>query len=446
MNGMDDTYNAMAEPTILAVELVDALNKGVVRAIQTCGKSLPSSAIPVASSSPYQCEWTAFSTDLCCPAAEDLRQYFPPLDGSEVGPDGRPLLYAACLGLLLSKRDSKCNNDTPLSTFLSIASFLLDELKVDPNQPTQTHGACRRPPLHLVARACQPSAVELLVSRGADVNLTDDEGWSTLMACCMPDIPSHDQGGPTAEERVETLKILLRRGANQNRTININGMNYVGYTALHYACEGLNPRLIQVLLEDGHADATLRTVWGQSCIGIIENESYKDRKEAEECKSIIMAHLDNTGRICLVRSFLEEEAKAMALMNLINDVLIPASRRPKSNVDTDCGASQDERLVIALMNHLNLDPTTLYEEEAFGRFPHERGNLYEIIHSHVMALVPLAYQRVYRTNPSKDQREAITCTRFDIRKLSELSVDGVRHVDASIIMREAFHIHRDRGE
>mmetsp|Transcript_12985 Transcript_12985/g.27578 ORF Transcript_12985/g.27578 Transcript_12985/m.27578 type:complete len:660 (-) Transcript_12985:715-2694(-) len=444
---MEDSRTVIAQ-SISSDELVDSLNEGIIGSIKSSGKSLPASAIRVSSPSPFQCEWTEFSTELCCAAVEDLRQYFPPLDGSEVGTDGRPLLYAACLGLLLSQRDrDRFFSDwkTPLSTFISISSFLLDELGVDPNQPTLTTGACLRPPLHLVSRSCHPSAVHALLSKGADPNLPDEEGWTALMACCMPDIPSCKQGGPAMEERVETVKTLLKGVTSECDAIDIDARNYCGYSALHYACEGLKSSLIKCLLEDGEADATLRTVWGQSCIGIVKSQSYINKVEAKNCETIILAHLKKTGKLEAIQSFLEEETKAINLLNIVEDVLIPASRPLDSVCGNETVAAQDERIITALMKHLELDPRSLFESGAFKQFAHGDCNLYEEIHRRIMQLLPSAYLKVYKSNPTNEEREIITCTNYSIRKTAEISIDGVRRIDSSLVMSQSFDLHRERG-
>ena len=441
-----------AAPSISAEELIDALNKGIISAIQTCGKTLPSSAIPIANSLPFQCEWSEYSTTHCSPAVEDMRKYFPPLKGNEVGSDGRPLLYAACLGLLLSERDKKDGLNTPLSTFLSIASFLLDELDVNPNQPTLTKGACLRPPLHLLARSCHPPAVRALLARGANPFLQDREGWTALMACCMPDIVL--EGDAANNDRLVTLKLLLK-GCNDDddddeNSTNINVANYSGYTALHYACEGLHFQLIQSLLEGG-ADATRRTIWGQTCIGIIRSQSHKSQENALICEAIVITHLENTGAIKSICSFLEEEKKAMIVMDLADDVLIPAARRSECD-DDDSGSknldAQDRRIVVALMQFLGIDSGMVYRDKQCEQWPNhqEHSNLYEHIHQRVMDLLPLAWLRVYRSSPAMEEREIITCTNYDLRTTALVtSPDGVRHIDPAKIMSQSFCLFRERG-
>jgi len=441
-------------------ELVDALNEGLVQSIKSSGKSLPSSAISNPSSSPVQCEWTEYATVSSSsseglgssPVVNDLRQFFPGyLDGSEYGNDGRPLFYAACLGLLLScggDNDSTPgdNNKTPLSTFLSIASYLLKEVGVNPNQPTETPGACHRPPLHLVARSCHPAAVRLLADCGA-VDTRDDEGWSALMACCMSDIPSADDGGPSNEDRVETLKILL---GEIDYVDYVNARNWCGYNALHYACEGLNAPLIQCLLESGRVDATLRTIWGQSCVSLIQSESERNPKEAVKCEALIVDYLEKTGQIAQIASFLEEERKVVALMSLADDILIPASRKPECTANESSPFrihavnDQDVRIVAALMKYFELDPTFLFEKNDDNISP-VNGNIYEDLQNRVTNLVPRALRKVYREQPTEFEREIILGTNYSIRKEAQVFVDGAREIDTSKVISLAFHMHRERG-
>jgi len=454
VSSSDDDGYQLGGPSISSEELVDALNKGIIDSIQSCGQVLPSSAIATNNSSPFQCEWTTFSSDLVCPAVEDLRQYdLRQYEGHEYGSDGRPLLYATCLGLLLSSRSTNNDNDnsndqksTPLSTFLSIVKFLIEEVGLNPNQPTSTTGACERPPLHLVSRSCHPAAVHLLLSRGANPNMTDDEGWTALMACCLPDIPSYEKGGPSIEERLATLTLLLKGNGSDDWEINVNARNYCGYTALHYACEGLNHELIACLLDIGDADATMRTIWGQSCIGLIRTYSEDDPERAMKCKEVIMNYLDETGEIESIRSILEEERKSIDLMEFVSDVLIPASRRRDTDESENNKASQDERIVSALLKYLDISPDVLFDKKAFQSYPHEDANLYEIIHQKIFDLVPLALRQVYINHPTTEERETILCTQFKVRKEAEVfNEEDARRVDTQEVMHRAFKVHRERG-
>lgn len=264
------------------------------------------------------------------------------------------------------------------------------------------------------------------------------------MACCMPDIVLD---GKAAEERLETLKLLLKwsRGDSDD-TSNVNEINYCGYTALHYACEGLNFQLIQCLLEDGEADATRRTVWGQSCIGIIRSQCHISQEGASKCEALIVSHLKMTGRLESIQSFLDEEGKAMALMNLVQDVLIPAARRPEPDTGGGNLDAQDRRIVTALMKYLDLDSEVLFHNERLHQLSREDANFYEHVHQRLMDLVPLAYRQVYLASPTQEEREIITCANFSLRTTAQIiSIDGVRQIDPSKIMSQSFCLHRERG-
>ena len=452
--------------SISSEELVDVLNVGLTRCIQTCGRCLPSSELSNHISMGGQCEWIDFasSTDVTGLIAEDLRQFFPPLEGDELGgSDGRPMLYAACLGLLFS--GERRHRDTPddgggderdgydenfettkkqpcgtsaYEAFLEIATFLLDEANADPNKPTEAEGACFRPPLHLLARSCRPEAVGFLLSRGADVNQCDAEGWTALMACCMPDIKSHRDGGPSNEDRLEVLRLLLATGADADAS------NYCGCTALHYACEGLNLGLIECLLKEGKADATLRTTWGSSCAGIIESKAQDDEDRARKCKDLVMAHLRAVGELGSLTPFLQRESSALRLLDLVEDVLLPASKLPQNETFENAGQAQDRRVAASLMRYLGLDPTVTIDGSCV--MLEQDINTYEEIHRRVMELVPPAFRKVYRDcSPTDEERQIITSTNFGLRKSAVVSVDGIRRVDPELVMNQSFKLHRERG-
>ncbi|EJK76137.1 hypothetical protein THAOC_02119 [Thalassiosira oceanica] len=438
-------------PSISSGELVDDLNAGLIKCIQTCGRCLPSSELSNHVSADGQCEWIDFASSTANVTgliADDLRQFFPPLEGDELGgSDGRPMLYAACLGLLFSgeRRSSDTlaiANQQPCGTsahaaFLESATFLLDEAKVDPNQPTEAEGACLRPPLHLLARS-SPGAVDFLLSRGADVNQCDAEGWTALMACCMPDVKSHRDGGPSIEDRLEVLRLLLTSGAD------VDASNYCGYTALHYACEGLNKGLIECLLKDGKADATLKTIWGSSCAGILESKAHEDEDKACECKDLIMTYLRANGQLRSLTHFLQQESNALRLLDLVEDVLIPASKLPQNETFENAGQVQDRRVAASLMRYLGLDPTVMMDGSCV--MLEQDRNTYEEIHRRVMKLVPPAFSKVYRDcSPTDEERQIITSTNFGLRRSAVASVDGIRRVDPGLVMNQAFKLHRERG-
>ena len=442
----------------MATELIHPLNEGIIECIRSAGKILPSSKLR--SGNQCDCQWTEYAhveyegdRSLFSPVIDDLRQLLPILHDilahhvDLVASDGRPLLYAACLGLLLSPRESHPNTEgeskvTPLSTFLEIAEFLDDELDVDVNQPTETIGACHRPPLHLLARACYPEAVNFLLNKGADINLTDDEGWTALMACCLPDIPSEENGGPSDKERVATVQALRNDWMNREHIydLEVDAQNFCGYTALHYACEALNPPLIRCLLEaELPADVKMWTVWGESAMGIVRSQFDKNPEKATLCENILMNHWKIAEKSRDKQSLLlDEEKKAFDLFNFTDDVLIPASHRDDDIKDGQL-FEQDRCIVTALLNHLELDASTLAKDKQIT-------NIYETIHQRVLELIPPALIRVYRDrNPTDDERRVITCMNYGLRDSCIQVKDGARYVDYSLLMAQAFCLHRERG-
>jgi hypothetical protein len=464
---MDDFISR--EKPISSTKLVDTLNEGIIKCIQSSGKILPSSFLP--RNAPIDFQWTEYASVksevdggmvYCSPCVEDLRQFVPVLletmqEHNLIGSDGRPILYAACLGLLLSKRElgqATMSNVTPLSTFLEIAEFLDDELEVDFNEPTQTKGACHRPPLHLLARSCYPEAVSFLCGHGADKNDTDDEGWTALMACCLPDIPSEADGGPTYMERVQTIKVLMNDSCEREQ-LDINSQNFRGYTAMHYACEGLNAALIQCLLDGSdnvpNVDLTLKTIWGETMLGVVRSNREQDPEKAVKCEAILISHLKRIKNADPIHLYLEDERKAYDLMDLINDVLIPASR---GKVDSDGDvtervgslAAQDRRIITALMNHIQLDPSLLFQHTSHEQCNNQITNIYEVMHRRILDLIPTALIQVYcNRNPTDEERGIVTCINYNLRKSSEVFQNGARRIDASAMMGKAFCLHRERG-
>jgi ankyrin repeat protein len=137
------------------------------------------------------------------------------------------------------------------------------EKKADPNaklkaaimQRQHTIGdstlAAGATPLMRAAKSGDIAIVRLLLDAGADPTATLPNGNNALMFAAglgwrdgSPAAPSYDQGPP--EEAVATIELLLTRG------LNINATNNNGDTALHAAVAGrASPDIVRALLKHG---------------------------------------------------------------------------------------------------------------------------------------------------------------------------------------------------
>jgi ankyrin repeat protein len=97
-------------------------------------------------------------------------------------------------------------------------------------------GPIKRAPLHFAALAGHASAIQLLVKRGAEVDIRERFGVTALMYASM--------NGHTA-----AIVELLKQGAD------IKAFNHNHWTSLHYAARHEQLEAIQVLLNHG-ADPT----------------------------------------------------------------------------------------------------------------------------------------------------------------------------------------------
>jgi hypothetical protein len=97
--------------------------------------------------------------------------------------------------------------------------------------------------------------VQKLIELGADVNHTDHApgytiGFTPLMYVATP-FRGKGYYRETMAERDQIAKVLIERGADVNRSTKAAG-NFGGAdTALHFAVEDQNPRLIRMLLAAG---------------------------------------------------------------------------------------------------------------------------------------------------------------------------------------------------
>jgi ankyrin repeat protein len=158
------------------------------------------------------------------------------------------------------------------------------EKKADPNaklkavimQRQHTGGdstlAAGATPLMRAAKSGDIAIVRLLLDAGADPKATLANGTNVLMLAAglgwrdgSPAAPSYDQGTP--EEAVATIDLLLSRG------LDINGTNTAGDTALHAAVSGrAAPEIVKALVERG-ANLNVPNKRGQTPLAIAQRST-----------------------------------------------------------------------------------------------------------------------------------------------------------------------------
>ncbi|XP_029013787.1 ankyrin repeat and SOCS box protein 16 isoform X1 [Betta splendens] len=152
----------------------------------------------------------------------------PPLRLRPVAP-----VSGGSAGLLRQADDVISNACSP---FPSCAELLLDAGADVSVRTTQS----RLTPLHVAARRGLEEHVELLLSHGADVLATNQEGETPLNAACSgADRPSE------AGRYLRVVQRLLHAGADPRTA------GRKRHTPLHNACANCSPRIVEVLLRHG---------------------------------------------------------------------------------------------------------------------------------------------------------------------------------------------------
>jgi len=123
----------------------------------------------------------------------------------------------------------------------------------------QIEACCRNldaTPLSYAVKYKHPDVVRLLLERGADPNVSDEDGVTPLLiaAHCGSKL-INPPSEPGAEGYVEIVKILLDSGADPNRSSNS------GYSPLHAAASFGHLAAVELLIRAG-ADRNARDIHG----------------------------------------------------------------------------------------------------------------------------------------------------------------------------------------
>lgn len=341
------------------------------------------------------------------------------------------LMWAICYGLESSNNPS----GLPTDMFLALLALFVDELGALIDQRAPIGNSSSRTPLQYIAKAGSPRAMHAMLDRGADPNLRDDEGWTPLMACCMNDIRTLEEGGPSDADRVETARLLVDAGAD------INAANGTGFTALHTVACSLHPPLIEFLLSRG-ADPLRRSAIGFTAQSLVERSTQNHPEKATECR-LVLESVDPS-------LWESDDVKMTRFGSLLDDVLVSANNRffkenPTATWGTAEGmrqrAEQEQFILSALLNHVGMDPALLSRQPT-----RDDGNWLGDLHRRISDLIPDAYCKVYLGPPTDEEIAIITSISGKALNAAESTDEsGARYVDRDKMIATALRPWRQRG-
>lgn len=332
-----------------------------------------------------------------------------PSCASYVDPNGGGnLVWAIGFFFELSRRTAE-----DIKVLQLLLGILVDEAGADINQ---RDSKTRLPLMYAVRSGCL-LAVQSMLSKGANVHLRDQEGWTPLLCCCMNDVT--DQG---TVDRVACLQALLDAGAD------VNSQTLAGGSALMAAVthNDLPTALIETLLAAG-AEGNLRVKNGASPMSYLQSLLGNDEHAArhagisrllEQLAALsgekgqldvqMGKFLDLTNRVLLpaynegidsddLQRRKEEHQKnggpAAAMDRVWNETMLEEDRHQFRDRQ-----AQERRVLAALLQHFGMDATLLS-----GRPPlASDGNWLAELHRQIVAMVPLPCCMLYRDREPTD--------------------------------------------
>ena len=376
-----------------------------------------------------------------------------PSSASLVDPDGGgKLVWAIGASFENSRRTAE-----DIKVLQLLLGIIVDEAGADINQ----RGVQTRLPLMYAARSGCLLAVQSMLSKGANVHLRDQEGWTPLLCCCMNDVT--DKG---LTDRVACLQALLDAGAD------VNSQTLAGGGAMMTAVthDDLPMALIETLLAAG-ADGNLCTKMGESPVSYLQSLLGKDKHAARHAD--ISCLLEQLVAVSGVRGQLDVQMGKF--LNLINRVLVPAFNEGIDNQDlqrrkeehqkngghaaamdrvwnetmTDADRhvlrdrqAQERRVLAALLEHFGMDATLLS-----GRPPlASDGNWLAELHRRIVAMAPPPCCVLYRDHEPTDDEIALFA-RGDGNAVEKARVktDDVLTYDQAKLRQAVMVTYRNRG-
>uniref|UniRef100_A0ABD2WIX1 Uncharacterized protein n=1 Tax=Trichogramma kaykai TaxID=54128 RepID=A0ABD2WIX1_9HYME len=130
-------------------------------------------------------------------------------------------------------RDTYSDNNAMMKMFFNI----IDELNLTVQVNAQNNEGDT--PLNLALICGCDKAMELLLERGADINVTNERGWTALHVIC------------SRYNKTDGLKIFFKITQDEHRSVQINAQDNEGNTSLHLALKSRNDEAMKLLLRNG---------------------------------------------------------------------------------------------------------------------------------------------------------------------------------------------------
>jgi hypothetical protein len=334
--------------------------------------------------------------------------------------------------------------------FVDTLGVLVDECGANINQRTREG---LRLPINYIARSGCLRALQAMLSRGADIHLRDEEGWTSLLCLCMSDVTN-----PHTPDRVACLHAMIEANADVNAT-NLNGTSAMLAASTY---EVLNVELMEALLAAG-ADASLRTKAGDSAASFLHRSLEHDQGQQHDALArmleLVTAASGDGAKdevqavkfIKLLDSFVpiynanvtEEDTRIQsdpALKRAMRERLLRNVPTEEDLMSYRRCRGQSGAVLKAIMRHFEMDDSVL-ERRMLGTDT----NWLEELHRRVMAMIPKQFITFYHSPPSDDVVQLFAVNDGEAREKAKVVQGTIRTTDMAKLRSHVTMRYRNRG-
>jgi tetratricopeptide (TPR) repeat protein len=171
-------------------------------------------------------------------------------------------------------------------------------------------GGFNRTPLQLLAISGAVECLELMIRAGANVKLSDNQGWTALEVACSPDNPRHPSKGSSNHEVVSAL---LARGASPVHKIFGSGM-----TAISLASQSGDGESVLCLIKAGAVINSRCTIGFSPIVWAMIGNGPKPLKE-NSAVGVLLHFASNCG-VAQLQDEMKEDMKCFHLAAMLHEL------------------------------------------------------------------------------------------------------------------------------